>query len=367
MSNDSLKCPNCGAPRKSGATSCPSCGIVYTKFAAKQRKLQEIEYEKLQQAEKSRTKLPGYAAASLAVIVTLYFTFSGEEGSEPIAAAEPNISHSNPYSHYNPNQSKKLVSDEVKNSLQASTFTVRNSSLRYPSNSGGAVIITNNCQALTGWKISDTDNSSSTETRLRNQLNRARHNIDRYQAIIEEKRRHFLDGCTDCSQEAFDRKTRRERQNLELAEREYTKAMQRMSSGSKKSSTLSATINNNSHNIRVDERIKSLGLALLWIEDATHCSPATIGEPSKLEVGDKVFMMTGAGRISDGVITGFATSRRGYNIINHTARTKTVGHVAGTPLFNDKGEVFGINIPAIGKDRNAVSIEDVLDEFNLVL
>lgn len=370
MSGSTLKCPNCGAPR-SGTQSCPKCGIIFAKYAAKQRRLEELEYQRIEEQETQRgnhIKLAGLAAVAFAVVGTAFAIFSGEESQGDGDVVAQVTDRTNPYNPYNPTATKKLLDDDVKNEMAAATFTITNPKLKYPRNRGTGVIVTHSCQALTSAHITYyKDSEDSSQSRRRDSASAM---VDKYEALIEEKREKFVKNCKDCSLEAFDKTVTKERKRLQEAIDSYNQAMDEIAHSSSDSGNFSVRINKNTYMARADERNESVGLALLSVNGAVNCEPAVIGDSSSLGVGDKVFMIGGDGRVADGVITSFSQTSSGLKLINHDAYAGGVGEGSGTagiPLFNAKGELLGIHINSTGAARNAIAIEDVLREFRLPL
>lgn len=370
MNGSTLKCPNCGQPR-TGTQQCPHCGIIFAKYAAKQRMLEEMEYQQQEEKEQKRSnlfKLSGLAIAAISAVALGYTLYTpGDDAGAPSPQSSPQANNfSNPYNPYNQYESKKLLDDDVRKKVASATFTVRNSKLRYPHNKGTGLLITYNCQAVTGWKLSQTKVSAATATSS-DAVTNLKSRVEYYETQIEAKREKFIASCSDCSEEAFKRTVTTENRRLEDAIKSYNSAVDRMVQTTDTPDTLAATINKTAQTVRVDERNEPLGLSLLYVENTANCKPAPIGDSYSLKIGDKIFMMGSSGRVTDGIVTGFTTSNAGYKMITHSASAAYIGGLEGAPLFNAKGEVLGVNVASFGSDRNAIRIEDVLDAFKLVL
>lgn len=362
-----LKCPKCGAPR-SGSQSCPSCGIIFEKYAAKQRMLEEMEFRVQQEREQKRSgflKLTGLAIAVLFATGIAYALYTPGEATTEKKSSPRVGNFSNPYNPYNETGTQSLLSDDAKKRMRVATFTLKNRTLRYPHNEGTALVLTHHCQAITGLAISRTKSTASST--YSSNVTSLKNNISYYEDKIEQKRQKFLSSCVDCSEERFAKTVSRENKRLDDARKRYNTAVDKLVQNYDKGETLSARINQTQQNARVDERDESLGLAMLYIENTTNCLPPPVADTDNVKVGDKVFIIGGNGRIADGVVTGFTTSNSGYRMIMHSASASTINGLAGAPLFNKNGELLGVHVPSFGTDRNAVRIEDVLDAFNLAL
>jgi S1-C subfamily serine protease len=267
----------------------------------------------------------------------------------------------NPYSEYG---SKKLLDDNVKGQVAHATFKVRNSRISYPKDSSTSFLITRSCYALTDSYVSKIPSSSG------GTVNSRMHSLDQLignlSAQLEERRQHFIKTCSDCSKEAFEKMTKRIQDKIDSAAKEQERLYRQIPLSTGRAETLSANFNSNSYSLDVVERNEGLGVSLLRINSNTACEPVTIGDSHSLKPGDEIFMMGASGRVADGVVTGFTTTNSGHGLITHTASAASIGGLLGTPLFNKKGEVLGINVNGIGNERYALRIEEVLEEFGIV-
>ncbi len=359
-----MHCPKCGHPRN-GKPQCDSCGIIFSKYAEKQRLAQELEYQRLERQEEQRRQLFKKLAGVVAVVFvsgSVFALLQNDEASAPEQVASSTESMTNPYDQYGSNT---LLDNDIKKQVSSSTFNIRNSKLSYPRNTSTSFLITRSCYALTDFYISTTPPSSNERIATSNLL-AVNNAVAELYDELEAARQKFIAECSDCSQEAFHRSTRRLRDKIANYEKQQEKLNQQTPVETKRQ-PLSANFNGNSYSLEIVERNEPLGVALLHIESNAACTPVKIGDSSTLKVGDKIFMMGGDGRVADGVVTGFPTSDSGHGLIAHTARASSVGGLLGTPLFNEKGEILGVNVNGIAKERHAVRIEKVLDAFRIVL
>lgn len=361
MNTSIMKCPKCSYPRD-GEEQCPSCGIVFSKYAIKRRRLDEFEYQQIaQREEKQRQLLKKLGAAivivCVSVVVVVVVNFDNEVPT-PQQSTSSSRQLTNPYSQ---NSSKKLLDDSVKGQVAHATFKVRNSKISHPKGSSTSFLITRSCYALTDSYISKMPSSSNSS--IKSRIDSVDQRISNLSAQLEERRQNFINTCSDCSKETYEKATKNIKDKIESAAKERERIYLQMPSTAE---TLSANFNNNSYSLEIIERNEGLGVSLLHINSNTTCEPVTIGNSTSLKPGDEIFMMGPSGRVADGVVTGFTTSNSGHGLITHTASAASIDGLLGTPLFNKNGEVLGINVNGIGNERYALRIEEVLEEFGIV-
>jgi rubrerythrin len=362
MESSTLKCPKCGHPRR-GNRECPSCGIIFEKYIAQERRQAERLMEQSEQKQLRQRKILVYGAVVAVVCVLLVLMFSGgSEEPQVASSASPGDSRlafpHNPYQEYLP---QPLVAADVKEELAAATFGVNESR-----NMVTAFFVTDGCLALTSkFDKKKKSNNSSRDYRRRNISNDAQA-LRELEDKFEARRKEFLSECVDCSEEAFEKRLGRLQSRLKRKREDLERRESNIVMPTKPENLISITLDRR-HKGRLVEVSHDLDLALISVEQDIKCDPVLIADQDSVGKGDEIYLMGWNHRISKGEITGYTKDSGGQKFIMHNARSSGQYGYAGAPAFNKAGEVIGISIPRIGKGHYLVPIDDALMALKIIL
>ncbi len=366
MESPTLQCPKCGHPRRTNP-QCPSCGIVFEKYVARERRQleQQIAHSE-QRGHRRRWFVSIIAAATItaSTLLAVYFYVRAGSDEQQVVDAGDNSKEASRYSRnpYEKYMIKSLVSPAVEESLKAATFGVL-----LDKYTGTGFFVTDSCLALTNKIDILSDRDKEREINYKS-------TVDFYDRAYRDskkdfiaKRDEFFATCHDCSQKAYLARLGKDKARMERKLEELRQQQEKRERFAKRDNSIELTFKRKRYKGKLVDSSNDFDVSLIVLDNGPACNPVSIAKSDSMKKGDEVYLMGWDHRITKGNITGILVSPRGQKFIMHDANPAYIKGYIGAPAFNKSGEVIGISVPKISKDLYLVPIEDALLEFNVVL
>ncbi len=362
-----MKCPKC-SHEQSNTFECESCGIIFDKFAQRQKELDSMHVSSSDdygQSSASRGKVYILAAGVMGVCILIYMFFASSDTDVPskvLANRIPDVPHSESLMH----GIEKQLNDAhpPKNSIEkarnATVFVKTAWSI------GSGFFIDKDCHIITNRHVVEFDLDKMTE--LREKLSTLESFIEHEKKYIANIERRAA-GIRGDSPEWFKTELINRKENLTKAEDDYetiTSNLDDIEHGFTGREFKVILIDGTEFDGMDAEFSENHDLALLNISES-DCPYITPGNSTELQQGEKIFTIGNPEGLAYTVTSGIFS---GYRNVEENTYIQTDAPInsgnSGGPMIDDKGKAIGINTWVHRRARSigfAIPIETALNEF----
>ena len=334
-----MKCPKCGH-EQADAPQCSACGIIIEKYLQRQKERHQSELygELVEEAEPAfdlrRIGLIVVAVAGLAALAGWLALRDGWTP-EPVTTASSTAAVDDASSIKPTATSASAAQGEIGRAREATVL------VKTAWSTGAGFFVTADCDIVTNRHVVEADEAAIEEIDV--ELNQAESALAKLQEVIEARREQFLQSCSDCSDEAYQRIVGTLQDQHEEASQivdEYRRRLDMVRFGDDLAVVMSDGSEHDSH---IERSSEDADVALLRI-DESDCTFLEPGDESALEHGDKLYAIGSPAGLRHSVTAGVFSGYRGDGSerLIQTDAPINPGN-SGGPLVDETGRVVGIS------------------------